>query len=47
MLHLVGAQTLERLKIKKTPKKELPTLMGTIKDKENQKYEQRLKGEEP
>jgi hypothetical protein len=33
-----GARTLERLKIQKADPKELPLLMGTIKDKDNMTY---------
>lgn len=42
-----GAKILEQLRIKNTPKKNLPLLLGHIKDTENQKYlEERIKENE-
>ena len=43
-----GAVTLERLKIKKADPKDLPLLLGQIKDEDNKSYlDKRLKGEQP
>ena len=43
-----GAECLEHLRIKKTVAKELPLLLGQIKDEDNKSYlDKRLKGEQP